>query len=84
MSDIVHVFTCNCNMGFNCKNKNTYRAHFKSNRHQAYEYESLKKNHIIEINKLQVKFNQLQVKYDDLSRAYYSACKIIIRKKKND
>lgn len=66
--DVIHVLTCNCRPGFNWKNKTTYNSHFRSNRHRAYELESLKKTQNIEINKLQVKYNQLQIKFDDFKQ----------------
>ena len=46
---ITEVYTCNCRPNFNWKNKNTFRAHKKSNRHKGFEKSSQEKDHRINI-----------------------------------
>lgn len=80
--EITEVFTCNCRLGFNWKNKNTYRAHKNSNRHQSYDKSNQEKVHRINVNKLQIELNKLNLENIQLRELYLNCAKENLKLKK--
>ena len=70
MDKLKVVFTCDCKKGFNWKNKNTYKYHFKSNRHTNYETKLQEKEHRKEITILQIKYDKLERDNNKLKDLY--------------
>lgn len=79
---ITEVYTCNCRPNFNWKNKNTYRAHKKSNRHQSFEKSSQEKEHRINVNKLEIELNKLKLENKQLRELYLNCAKDNLKLKK--
>jgi hypothetical protein len=79
---ITPVFTCNCRPEFNWKNKNTFRAHKNSNRHQSYEKSFQEKEHRINVNKLVIELNKLKLENKQLRELYLNSAKENLKLKK--
>lgn len=71
MDILAERLECNCNPGFVYKSKSTFRTHYKSQRHIAFEFKQQELNHrktIIELNNQIVK---LKLEKLDLSDKYF-------------
>ena len=70
MNILTEVYTCQCKLDFNWKNKNTYKNHFKSKKHKLYETINQEINHRKNITKLQIKYEKLNREHEQIKKMF--------------
>lgn len=71
--DIVEVFNCNCRPGFNWKNRNTFKCHFKTNRHVSYQNKQQELEHRKNITTIQIEIDKLKRENEKLKELLLKA-----------
>ena len=69
-TNIVEVYTCDCRPSFNWKNKNTYKAHFRSQRHKQLETAAQELDHRKTVVRLQIEVDKLKAENEQLKDKY--------------
>lgn len=68
---LLEVFSCPCNPGFNWKNKNTFKAHFNSKRHKQHSTTELELDHRKRITRLQIELDKITAEHLKLKELYF-------------
>lgn len=61
MTTIVEVYQCKCNAGFVYKNKQSFKNHFKSERHLCWQYKMDNQNYLEQIIRLENRISSLKI-----------------------